>query len=66
MHNRHIVIGGDSRFKISHSKDILNHERRQLRLRLEKNHTYTFGENIDQVVSSKKLWRKKLQNKSKS
>ncbi len=63
MHNRHIVIGGDSRFKISHSKDILNHERRQLRLRLEKNHTYTFGENIDQVVSTKIMEKKVAEQK---
>ena len=33
----HIVISGDDRFKLSHSKDVMDHERRQLRLLLEKN-----------------------------
>ena len=59
----HIVISGDDRFKLSHSKDIMDHERRQLRLLLEKNHTYTFGENIKQVVSTKIMKKKVAEQK---
>ena len=59
----HIVISGDDRFKLSHSKDVMDHERRQLRLLLEKNHTYTFGENIKQVVSTKIMKKKVAEQK---
>eukprot|EP00943_MAST-04B_sp_MAST-4B-sp1_P004237 g4237.t1 len=41
----------------------MDHERRQLRLLLEKNHTYTFGENIKQVVSTKIMKKKVAEQK---
>ena len=52
---RIIVVSNDIRFKLKRSRESHVHERRELRLTLRKNQSYTIGESIDQLIVTKLL-----------
>ena len=60
---RVIIVSNDERFKLKRSGDSHVHERRELRLILRKNQSYTVGESIDQVIVTKLLGNRVAEQK---